>query len=104
MRKNPNVSADNPYIYEGSNIGLTLEHEEVHRETLNTRPYEKVNDEMLTDLEAGRRLSMAFQKWEESGHTDNSGYHFIFSLTPEKGGGYILVNNNQQKKNQPHNL
>lgn len=104
LYKNPNVSPSNPYIYMDPNIGLTLEHEEAHRQFYEKNIEEGISHEdgeRNADLEAGRRLAEAWEKWEKSGYTDNSGYNFVFSLPPEKGGGYILVGNMKDRPNLP---
>ena len=94
-------SPDNPdsYPYGGDQkpgdqkLGFSLRHELTHHELvgkrlINNQPVDA--SEYNTDIKAMETIRQAWEKWEKSGFTDNSGYYFAFSL-PE--GGYILTEN-----------
>lgn len=92
---NPEATSDNPksYPYAGQTAGQSLEHELEHDELIGQNFIEGKEldySEYNTDVGAMKRIREAWEKWEKSGFTDNSGYHFVFSLP---GGGYILTEN-----------
>lgn len=89
------ASPDKPesYPYGAQTAGLTLRHESAHDEFIAQKfmkgeaPHYSEYD---TDMKAMETIRNAWERWERSEFTDNSGYYFIFSL-PE--GGYILTEN-----------
>lgn len=84
---------ENPegYLYESSGVGFTLQHEVAHHRA----NLEGNNNEQNADMSAMDTIRKAWEVWKKSGFTDNSGYYFVFSLPPEKGGGYILTEHKQ---------
>lgn len=106
---NPEASPDNPnsYLYGFWRPGEILRHEIGHDMLIAQAANEgKKPDrsEYYTDVEAMRGIQEASVKWEESGHTDNSGYYFVFSLPDDRGGGYILTENQNSPSNAPREL
>jgi hypothetical protein len=91
---NKEASPDNPksYPYGGISPGFALRHELTHDLHINDNV-----DEYNTDMEAMQGISQAWNKWKDSGYTDNGGYCFVFSLSKEQGGGYILTENLKDK-------
>lgn len=90
---NPNASPDDPksYPYGAQSAGQILRHEIKHDEGIAqaiSRGHLPDFSEYNTDMAAMQGIRDAWEKWEKSGYTDNSGYYFVFSL-PE--GGYILT-------------
>lgn len=77
--------------------GFTLRHEIGHAQLRNEN---SSYVEYGADMKAVAGLKSAWEKWEKSGFTDNSGYHFVFSL-PE--GGYIITEHRQSNANTPSN-
>ena len=87
--------------YGGITPGFVLRHEIAHDQLITQRVIggEKENRrEYDTDIKAMEGIRNAWEKWEKSGFTDNSGYYFVFSL-PE--GGYILTEHRQSNANTP---
>lgn len=69
------------YQYDPQTAGFLFRHELGHLDDSN---------EITADTRAMMSISAAWNKWRDSGYTDNSGYYFVFSL-PEERGGYILT-------------
>lgn len=93
---NPYASAENKnYIYPGNvNPGFVLRHELAHRALIEERMRrgeESDPSEYSADKHAMQGIKEAWDKWVQSGYTDNAGYPFVFSLPKEQGGGYILT-------------
>lgn len=87
------VYVDNTsYLFGAQTPGLSLRHELEHHNAAVFSWVEKgekpVSNEFDTDIKSMKGIRDAWEKWEQSGFTDNSGYYFVFSL-PE--GGYILT-------------
>ena len=91
---NPTASPNNTlsYPYAAVTPGLVARHELVHTES-----------EYETDMKAMQSIRDAWDKWVESGYKDNTGYHFVFRLPPEAGGGYILTRG-KKPKSPTHSL
>lgn len=91
----------NPGLYHHLTAGFALRHESSH-DLLTQQKINKGGEpnwsEYDTDVKAMEGIIKAWEKWETSGFTDNSGYYFVFSL-PE--GGYILTENKQNKSKTP---
>ena len=96
FQMNPNASSNDPksYPYGAQTPGQSLRHEAEH----NVLEAQGIFNEYHTDMRAMEGIRDAWERWEKSGFTDNSGYYFVFSLPPEEGGGYILT-----KKTKPNN-
>ena len=91
---NSMASPEDPlsYPYGAQTPGQTLRHEVQHdlekREGWVKEGRTAENNEYNTDMKAMETIRQAWEKWENSGFKNNSGYYFVFSL-PE--GGYILT-------------
>lgn len=96
FKLNSEVFSDNRskvYDYEMYAPGFTVRHEFKHDELIQGKidKGEKPNEsEQEADIRAMQGIQLAWEKWEKSGFTDNSGYDFVFSLSK---GGYILTEN-----------
>ncbi len=92
------------YVYGGVTAGQRARHEFGH-DKLVAQEFLKGNEpdysEYNADVIAMEGIESACETWEKSGFTDNSGFHFVFSLPPEQGGGYILTKNRQSNPNTP---
>ena len=88
---------DREYVYGPSSsraLGFLLGHELSHDKLIQQRINKgktPIDSESDTDLIAMAELIGAWEKWEKSGFTDNTGDYFIFSLPREQR--YILTEN-----------
>lgn len=89
--RDPSASPDKPlsYPYGAQTPGLVVRHELAH-DLLESR-LTPVYSEYMADEIAMEEIRKAWDKWQKSGYKDNTGYHFVFSLPPQAGGGYILT-------------
>lgn len=89
------------YIYDkNAHPGFVLRHEFGHRKLIEGRILggeEPDFSEYSADKHAMQGIKEAWEKWVNSGYTDNTGYPFVFELPPEAGGGYILTRRKKQK-------
>ena len=84
------------YLYQKSHFGFKLRHEIAH-----DKGGEGGESEYYTDVKAMKGLATAWEMWEKSGFTDNSGYYFVFTLP---GGGYILTEKPSSSLTAPSKL
>lgn len=91
------LKGENPegYLYEPSGVGFASEHEVGHHKA----NLERNNSERNADMYAMNTIRKAWEAWRESGYKNNRMYPFAFSLSPEKGGGYILTEHKQPNPN-----
>jgi len=85
----PNQASSYPYGSYGTTRqkpGFILRHEISH-----DKGGMKIREEYDTDMKAMEGIKSAWEKWANSGFTDNSGFYFVFSL---QEGGYMLTKNN----------
>lgn len=89
-------SRSETYAYMGNDPGRALNHEIKHDKY--NRIDSKDQNEYFTDTDAMEVTSKGYEKWRQSGFTDDSGYYFVWELDEEFGGGYILT---RSKDTQP---
>ncbi len=89
FRLNKKASESNPesYPYGAQTAGQALHHELEHDELITEGDPPNFS-EYRTDMNAMEEIRSAWYTWVESGHKDNSGYPFVFSL---KDSGFILT-------------
>lgn len=94
---NKSASPENPrhYLYGGQTPGQSLRHDLKHdvqarEQWIKEGKLPDLNEynEYKADMKAMDGIREAWEKWQGSGFTDNTGYPFVFSL-PE--GGYIFT-------------
>lgn len=77
------------YAYADERIGFGLRHEMVHREVHENPSPEDQHTEAEADLRAMESIKEAWERWEKSSFTDDSGYYFVFKNREDSG--YILT-------------
>lgn len=99
----PPLELWNVYPFAAQNLSNLTRHEFVHMTNyLFPNPWDpnywRRSHEWSTDMEAMGTIQAAYQRWVESGFTDNSGYYFVF----ERADGTIILGNDPVGQSTKH--
>lgn len=89
------------YPYGAQAIGHSLRHELWHDKLIMQSDGKPNYSEYATDINAMDGIDEAWNKWVNSGYKDNSGYHFVFSISENE---YILTKSKSPVQSSANNL